>query len=301
VRVTRQRYYVYPRPAQNIYRPKDKVTVDIKAMDANEAPISTDGTVKVTRDYWWEIWVDPSGREVKGEELRILRQKSAVFPPLVTRGNRQWQLKFRGYEHEDILTQTVKTDTEGEAQLTFVPDREGYYRVSWQSSQGVDVKRDRFLPPITAETSVFVATNATTDLGYRKGGLEIVVDKDTFRVGQTAPVMINVPENDRYVLFSIEADDLYSYRLVHVTGNTKLIEVPVEERHVPNVYLSGSMVSDGNLFVRLKQVIVPPVRQFLAVAVKPDREQYQPREEGTPRLPRLMWTVDPLPRRLHWV
>ena len=281
VRVTRQRYYVYPRPAQNIYRPKDKVTVDIKALDANEAPITTDGTVKVTRDYWWEIWVDPSGREVKGEELRILRQKSAVFPPLVTRGNRQWQLKFRGYEHEDILTQTVKTDAEGEAQLTFVPDREGYYRVSWQSSQGVDVKKDRFLPPITAETSVFVATNATTDLGYRKGGLEIVVDKDTFRVGQTAPVMINVPENDRYVLFSIEADDLYSYRLIHVTGNTKLIEVPVEERHVPNIYLSGSMVSDGNLFVDSKQVIVPPVRQFLAVAVKPDREQYQPREEGT--------------------
>ncbi len=54
VRVTRQRYYVYPRPAQNIYRPKDKVTVDIKALDANEQPVQTEGTVKVTRDYWWE-------------------------------------------------------------------------------------------------------------------------------------------------------------------------------------------------------------------------------------------------------
>src|SRR6185503_7173689 len=32
VRVTRQRYYVYPRPARNIYRPKDKVTIDIKAL-----------------------------------------------------------------------------------------------------------------------------------------------------------------------------------------------------------------------------------------------------------------------------
>jgi hypothetical protein len=41
------------------------------------------------------------------------------------------------------------------------------------------------------------------------------------------------------------------------------------------------MVSDGNLFVDSKQVIVPPVRQFLAVRWKPDREQYQPREEGT--------------------
>jgi alpha-2-macroglobulin len=281
VRVTRQRYYVYPRPAQNIYRPKDKVTVDIKALDANEQPVTTEGQVKVTRDYWWEIWVDPNGREVQGEELRLLRQKSVAFPPLEGRGQKQWQLKFRGYQHEDILTTTVKTDSEGAGQLSFTPDREGYYRVAWQSSQGADLKRDRFLPPIKAETYVFVATNATTDLGYRHGGLEIVVDKDTFKTGQTAPVMLLVPTNDRYVLFSVEADDLYSYKLVHVTGTAKLIELPIEEKHVPNIFLNASMVSDGNLFVDKKQVVVPPVQQFLSVAVKADREQYQPREEGT--------------------
>jgi uncharacterized protein YfaS (alpha-2-macroglobulin family) len=243
--------------------------------------VTTEGTVKVTRDYWWEIWVDPSGREVKGEELRLWRGKSVVFPPLVTRGQRQWRLKFRGYQSDEILTQTVKTDNEGNAQLSFVPEREGYYRVSWQSSQGADLKRDRFLPPIKAETTLFVATNATTDLGYRREGLEIIVDKDTFRAGQTAPVMINVPDRDKYVLFSVEADDIYSYRLVHVEGNTKLLEIPIEEQHVPNIFLNAAMVSNGNLFIDTKQVVVPPVQQFLSVAVKPEREQYQPREEGT--------------------
>ncbi|HKR58208.1 MAG TPA: MG2 domain-containing protein, partial [Pyrinomonadaceae bacterium] len=74
VRVTRQRYYVYPKPQGNIYRPKDKITVDIKAIDANEQPVATTGTVKITRDYWWEVWLDPNGREVKGEELRLLRE-----------------------------------------------------------------------------------------------------------------------------------------------------------------------------------------------------------------------------------
>ncbi|HEY6806733.1 MAG TPA: alpha-2-macroglobulin family protein [Pyrinomonadaceae bacterium] len=281
VRVTRQRYYVYPRPAQNIYRPKDKVTVDIKALDANEQPVATEGTVKITREYWWEIWIDPSGHEVKGEELRLLRQRNTQFPPLVSRGGRQWQLKFRGYQHDDIATQTVKTNNEGEAQVSFVADREGYYKVAWQSSQGVDPKRDRFLPLIKAETAVFVASNASTDLGYRHEGVEIVVDKDTFRAGQTAPVMINVPDGDRYVLFSVEADNLYSYRLVHVTGSTKLLELPIDEQYVPNVFLNVAMVMDGDLFVDSKQVVVPPVKQFLSVAVKADREQYQPREEGT--------------------
>ena len=281
VRVTRQRYYVYPRPAQNIYRPKDKVTVDIKALDANEQPVQTEGIVKVTRDYWWEVWIDPRGREVQGEELRQLQQKSGVFPPVVAPGQRPWRLKFRGYQHDDILTQTVKTDREGEGQLNFTPEREGYYRVAWQSSQGVDVVRDRFLSPIKAEAYVFVATNATTELGYRHGGLEIVVDKDTFRAGQTAPVMINVPVSDRYVLFSVESEDLFSYKVVHVTGTTKLIELPIEEKHVPNIYLNALMISNAAAFFDTKQVVVPPVERFLQVAVNADREQYQPREEGT--------------------
>ena len=281
VRVTRQRYYVYPRSEQNLYRPKDKVTVDIKALDANEQPVQTEGTVKVTRDYWWEIWIDPRGREVKGEELRQLRERSDVFPPITQRGQGRWRLKFRGYQRDDVLTQTVKTDKDGVAQLNFTPDREGYYRVAWQSSQGADAVRDRLLPPIKAETYVFVCSSTTTDLGYHHGGVEIVVDKDTFRAGQTAPVMISVAEPDRYVLFSVEAQDLFSYRLVHVTGNAKLIEVPIEEKHVPNIFLNALTINDGTAFTDTKQVIVPPVEQFLAVAVKADREQYQPREEGT--------------------
>ena len=281
VRVTRQRYYVYPRAARNIYRPKDKVTVDIKALDANEQPIQTEGTVKVTRDYWWEIWVDPRGREVQGTELRELQQRSGVFPPLVNAGQRPWRIKFRGYQHEDVLTQALKTDSEGVAQLNFTPDKEGYYRFSWQSSQGVDPRRDRFLPPIKAETYVFVASNTTTDLGYRRSGLEIVIDKDTFRAGQTAAVMISTPVSNRHVLFSVEGEDLFSYKLVHVSGNTKLIELPIEEKHVPNIYLSALMISDAGLFMDHKNVVVPPVQHFLSVAVKADREQYQPREEGT--------------------
>jgi alpha-2-macroglobulin len=281
VRVTRQRYYVYPRSEQNLYRPKEKVTVDIKALDANEQPVQTEGTVKVTRDYWWEVWIDPRGREVKGEELRELQKRSEFFPPFTTPGQGRWRLKFRGYQHDEVLTQQLKTDSEGAAQLNFTPEREGYYRVAWQSSQGVDAKRDRFLPPVKAETYVFVVTNASTDLGYRRDGLELVVDKDTFRAGQTAPVMISSSIADRYVLFSVEGEDLFSYQVVHVTGNTKLIEIPIEEKHIPNIYLSAFMISGAAAYSDTKQVVVPPVERFLDVAVKADREQYQPREEGT--------------------
>ncbi|MDB6022442.1 MAG: Large extracellular alpha-helical protein, partial [Pedosphaera sp.] len=281
VRVTRQRYYVYPEAAHNFYRPQDKVNVEFKALDANDQPVETEGTVKVTRDYWFEIWLDGNGREVKGDELRNFRSRSMIFtPPPAKPGDRAWQLKFRGYQHDDILTRTLKTDTNGLAELTFTPEREGYYRIVWS---GEDKGRTNALPaqPIQAETTVWVATDATTELGYRHGGVEIIVDKDTFRVGQKVPVMLSVPTNDRYVLFTAEGEDLYSYQLVHVTGTVKLVELPIEEKHVPNIFLNAALVSDRQIFTDSKQVIVPPTKNFLNVQVKSDREQYQPHETGT--------------------
>jgi uncharacterized protein YfaS (alpha-2-macroglobulin family) len=279
VRVTRQRYYVYARPKQNIYRPRDKATVEIKALDANNQPVVTAGVVNIFRDYWYEVWIDPNGREVKGEELRLLREKSKTFPPVV-KGQLPWRLKSRGYQHDQITTVNLQTDSEGTAELNFTPEREGYYRLEWQSSQA-DTKSKRVLPLIKTQAYVFVATNSTTDLGYRHDGVQIIVDKDTFRAGQTSPVILTVPTNNRYVLFSVEGDDLYSYQLVHVTGTAKMIELPIEERHVPNIYLNAAMVSDAALSVDAKQIVVPPTKQFLTVEVKSDREQYQPREEGT--------------------
>jgi len=272
VRVTQRLYYVNAKPEHNLYRPQDKVTVNFEAKDANDQPQQVEGKVTVTRNTWQEIWVSPAGKDVSGTELERLRGLGG-FPPPAGDGI-PWRLKKRGYETEKVLERVVKTDAEGVAELVFTPERDGYYQVNWYGE-------DRDGDPVEANTTVWVATNASTDIGFRTGGVQIIIDKDTFRAGQTAAVMLSAPTNDRYVLFSIQGDDLYSYQLVHLTGPVKLLQVPVTEQHEPNVYLSAQMVSDRQLFTDTKQVVVPPVGHFLNVEVKPDKEQYLPREEGT--------------------
>ncbi len=282
VRVTRQRYFVHADADHRLYKPQDKVSVEFKAADANQQPVVCEGTVKVTRDYWWEIWIAPDGREVKGDELKNLRNKIAIWPPAPTKPNEPgWRLKFRGYEHDDILTKTLKTDTNGVAQFDFKPEREGYYRVAWTSEDEIAKKKLQVANPIKAETTVWVGTDKSVDLGYRTGGLEIIVDKDTFRVGQKAPVMIQTPDNGRFVLFTVESDDLHSVKLLRLDGTIKLVEVVVAEQYVPNIFLNAAMVSGKQLYTDSKQVVVPPMKNFLTVDVKPDRAQYQPREEGS--------------------
>jgi uncharacterized protein YfaS (alpha-2-macroglobulin family) len=281
VRVTRQRYYVYAEADHNLYRPQDKVEVDFKALDANDQPVQTEGTIKVTRDYWWEIWIKPDGTEVKGDELNALQAQSRIWPPPPERPDQKgWRLKFRGYERDDILTRTLKTDTSGMTEFSFTPEREGFYRISWTSE---DISRNtQHATRITAETTVWVANNSTTELGYRHGGVQIIADKDTFRVGNEAPIMLVAPTADRYVLFTVEGEDLYHYRLVHLEGTVKLIDLLIEEKHVPNMFLGATLVSDRQMFVDSKQIIVTPAKNFLTVDVKPDR--CKPR----------------LPPRAHW-
>ncbi len=270
IRVGRQRYAVQAQPEHNLYRPGDNVRVTFHAQDLNEQPVEVEGAVKVTRSRWIEVWLAPDGREVKGDELRRLREKGP-FPP---QGERGWRLKFNGWEHEDVIAQKVKTDSKGDGELTFAVPREGYYRVAWKSE-------DRGGPPVVTEGVLWVLTNATTELGYRHGPVQIIADRDTFRVGQKAPVMISTTAAGRSVLFSIEGDDLYSFRLVRMDGTAKLIEVDVEEKHVPNVFLSAVMVSDRQIASDAKQVVVPPVRNFLTVEVETDQKEYLPRGEGT--------------------
>ncbi len=69
VRVSRQSYYVFLTNKHNLYKPQDKVEIEVKTLDANNQPLPAEGTIKVTRDYWFEVWISPEGKEISGEEL----------------------------------------------------------------------------------------------------------------------------------------------------------------------------------------------------------------------------------------
>jgi uncharacterized protein YfaS (alpha-2-macroglobulin family) len=273
VRVSRQPYFAFLRSKHHLFRPGDEVRIDVRTQDANEQPLRAEGRVRVTRDRWVEVWLDPRGREVTGGELDKMRRDARQFPPPALPDEHGWRLKSSGYEHDDVTDTVIRTGDDGTAELAFTADREGYYRVAWISEEGA-----RY--PVTAETTVWVADPDTVDVGYHHGGVGIILDKDTFRAGTKAPVMITAPVRDSYVLFSVEAEDLLDFRVVHLTGTVRLIEIDVTDKHVPNVFLEAAMVQQTELFMDSKQVVVPPVEHFLEVEVTADREEYQPREKG---------------------
>ena len=270
VRVTRQRYFAHLDSGHRVVRPNDVVRVQVRTLDPNDAPVAARGTVVVARERFEEIWIDPWGRNVEGPALdRARREAAGAFPPPAPPGRPEWRPLRRGVRRETVREATVTTDADGRAEFTFTPDREGLYRVTWDSEP-------EDLWPVHAETSVWVATSTTAGLQVRPEGVRIVVDRDTFRPGETAPVLITAPWPGAAVLFSVDPDDLHAARVVRLTGDAKLVELPIEARHVPNVFLEATAVLDLAVLRDVEEVQIPAADRFLEVEIDPGEQPVEP-------------------------
>ncbi len=124
--------------------------------------------------------------------------------------------------------------------------------------------------------------------------LELVTDKTSYDVGDIAKVLIKSPYPEAKAMFTIEREGVLSRKLIDLKGSVVVIDVPVTEDMVPNVFagvlLMRPRVKDGgietgddpgrpNARVGLVKLNVERKSKRLAVTVKADKKDYQPREK----------------------
>ena len=281
VRVSRQGHFVQAKLDRKLVQPGEKATFDYLVLDVNERPLQIEGAIKVIRKRWREVWWNPDGLELEGAALERVRRMYSEFPPPPSRPDqRPWRLKEKGYASEVVQERTVTTNAEGHAELTFTPAESGYYTALWTSED----KRPGGLPgpgkEIRSETALWVRGSGEDALGYKSEGVEIIIDKDTFKAGETAPIMLSVPTNDRWVLLTLGAESMIEHRVVHVEGTTRMVPLEIHAAHIPNFYIQALMVDDYRVSGEKERVTVPPVQEFLKVQVTSDKANYQPREKA---------------------
>ncbi len=244
MKVTRQAFYAYLTPKNNLYRPGDKAEIDIKTITANNDPVSVDGKVTVSRNWW----------------KNPIIKKSTV----IEQGR---------YDATELFSKFVKTNKKGETIFSFEPGQDGYYIIAFTGfdNKGKEVK---------TQTNIFVCDKGSRDLGYRHGGIQIIAEKDTYTIGETARVMLTADKPDTWVLFSVEADEIFDYNLYHLDGAVKLLEFPVQESFTPNIFLNAISGQDHQLKNHTLALVVPPEEKFLNIKIQSDKEVYRPQEEG---------------------
>lgn len=281
VRVSRQGHFVQTKLDRKLVQPGEKATFHFEVLDVNERPLQMEGDIKIIRKRWREVWLNPEGLELEGAALERVRQTHSVFPPPLSRPDqRPWRLKEKGYAPEVVMERTITTDGRGQAELTFTPAQSGYYTALWTSE---DKRPGGLAGPgkeIRSETDLWVRGTGDDAMGYHSESVEIIIDKDIFKSGETAPVMLTVPTHDRWVLLTLAAESMIEHHVIHVEGTTRMVPIDIHAAHVPNFYIQAVMVGDYRVSTDQEQVTVPPVQEFLNVNVRPDKTDYRPREKA---------------------
>ncbi|TVQ81785.1 MAG: alpha-2-macroglobulin, partial [Micavibrio sp.] len=241
VKVTKNSFFAYLEPERNLYRPGDTVRVKIKTMTANGTPVSVEGKVAVAQRHW----VAPTP-ELRGTE--------------------------GGYADTASFQKFTKTDAKGEVVFTFEPSANGYYGVTFT---GFDNGRE-----VSTTAHVFVSDKRATDIGYRYSGLQIITEKDTYNAGETLRAMIVAERPDTWVLLTQESDGIFGYEMLYLEGPVRMVEIPVTQHFMPNVFVQAVSVDQFQLKTVTEEIIVPPEEQFLNVKIISDKQVYQPQEDG---------------------
>lgn len=237
-------------PEQYALRQGETAVVRLHAADLEGQPLGGVAAEVVVERVTWE--------QVVGEEGRLEWQ---AVPTLVNRGE-------------------VQTESNGRVLVSFQPGQPGTYRVRARTTGEGGRQAE-------AEVNLWVA--GAGERLWRPpaaGHMALVPDRATYRPGDTALILVPTPfDVPALALVTLEREGVLSEQVLTLSPDSPMLEIPLQEQHAPNVYLSVALIRPGTapggpaLAFGLVELQVSAERQQLQVALTPDREQAAPGEE----------------------
>ncbi|HYY59473.1 MAG TPA: MG2 domain-containing protein, partial [Pyrinomonadaceae bacterium] len=116
---------------------------------------------------------------------------------------------------------------------------------------------------------------------YDETTIKLIPDKKSYRAGETAHVLAVLPSDDVHLLVTTELASILTARRLDAPGRTLMIDVPIESRYEPNVYLSVAYVKNDELYTGDQFLAVPALDKFLNLEIIPNKREYKPRETAS--------------------
>ncbi|MBN1248087.1 MAG: Ig-like domain-containing protein, partial [Anaerolineae bacterium] len=237
--------YLGLQPASRVVRPKERLALGVKA-------VSWDGTAVSELDI----------------DLQLVRRTWYQASEPVT-----W-----AYTDTVVSEQSATTSVEGQAEVAFTAPRSGLYVV-----KAATTGESRRLS--SSELSLWVGGDEGDGWRNRDAQLELVTDAEAYQVGDVAKVLVPANLDGVYqVLVTVERNGVISAeRHVFDTPNP-ILEIPILETYVPNVYVSCVVVQPATEtapargMVGYTELAVDPAAQLLSVDVEARGGLYGPGE-----------------------
>ena len=180
-----------------------------------------------------------------------------------------------GSQQETILdSRDAATGTDGTALVTFNAKEAGnlYLRVKAQTPEQREVQANGYL---------WVTSTDNNWWGTENREIRMIADKKSYKVGDTAHVLVLTGMSDAYLLVTTEARTIQTKRILHATSSSVTIDVPITTDQQPNVFLTTVFIHDNKLYSSSKSLKVPAIQQKLQIEIQPSEKQFQPGQKAS--------------------
>ena len=258
------RFYVGLKPSTSFMdlSADSTLAVDVVTVDPNGAPVADkDVTVELVRIQWNSV------REVGADG----------------------RLRWRSEKTETVVRSASVTTEPGQAsRLRMTVPAGGQYRLRAKSQdvRGNAIRTETYL---YASGEGYVAWQRDND-----DRIDLVPEKTDYAPGETARLMVQSPYEEATALITVEREGILESRVTTLKGSTPMIEVPIKDSYLPNVYVSvillkgrtappkaGSDPGAPSFKIGYASLSVDPDQKRLRVAMQTDQDTYRPGEEVT--------------------
>lgn len=266
-----------PRDADFIF------TIEARVTDKSRREVKGIGDIKVTTQPFYITALPERYIYLPGDtvEIKLVTENANNEPVDVLVNAEVFRLlNTEGKEvaEKTVLTRKVKTGETGKATLSFKAPSEGYFRVVLTALTPSEEK-------ISTTTYIWVTEKASASIGYRASyGINLVVEKETYKPGETAKVLLITSRPAVSVFLFTAGDELMDYQVIPMQGTSKLLSIPITSSHSPNFFINAIGMWDRLVFRQTKEIIVPPEHHFINLKFEVEKDEFKPRESTTIKL-----------------
>jgi len=237
-------------PERYVYHPGDTARVRVSARDREGRPVRT----RVGLSFFEQRWE------------KVIRKTEDGY-------------EYPDYEvrERELASGAVETDEAGEAVYDYAATANGSIRIKTTVDEGGR--------PVTSDAGLLWVADREgrwSDVSYvGDGAIKLVPDKKSYAPGETARVLALLPKERGHLLVTTELQTVLDVRRVDVAGRAAVIEVPVEARFAPNVFLNVTYVRGSELYTQELDLSVPARDRMLDLEIIPNKKVYRPREAAS--------------------
>ncbi|MFA6450962.1 MAG: MG2 domain-containing protein, partial [bacterium] len=243
VKVARALFDVSIETSSYVYEIGDNANIKIRTESIIKKPVNAKLDIKVTNHICSPTY---SGNSAFGRQGNACMDVN-VYNRIVNTGKKgrfdfNLKLKNTGYYYVTVSSKDSKGNSITEKRVFYIYDEKPYW---WYGGGGSD-------------------------------DIEITLDKKVYMQGDKAKLVISLPVPDATLLFSVEGADLFKYEIRHIKGKIAVIELPIENKYAPNIFLEANAVFNGKFYKGESEIVIPPVDKFLKVSVDAEKKKYHP-------------------------